>query len=186
MNTVKKLIVISSIFFSGFILANDEKPIYFHGGVTNGTCDTQVIIDGESKDTIDLGVISINDFKHDTKITGSLGSIIPGPADIDYIEFSLAPVDGSNCPINSVYFSLTGLNEDKYPDVLQTNSEMHVGIEVLFNDGSSILNKPFQNTQNNFDATTREIKLKANFFATSSIVNAGLVKATAVYQTLYL
>lgn len=141
--------------FSCFILADDEKPIYFHGGVTNGTCDTQVIIDGESKDTIDLGVISINDFKHDTKITGSLGSIIPGPADIDYIEFSLAPVDGSNCPIESVYFSLTGLNEDKYPDVLQKNSGIHVGIEVLFYDGSSILNKSFQNTKNNFDVTTK-------------------------------
>ncbi|EAS44351.1 hypothetical protein C9J48_05165 [Photobacterium profundum] len=181
--------LLTSLLFSAFTeAAIDEKPIYIKGALGTITCDTVIFVNGEEKEIINLGVISINDFTKESNIHGTPGSIVPGPANVDYTAFSLAPINAADCPATTAQISLKARNVEHFPNVIQSDAtdETKVGVEVLMNDGTRVLNQSWVAADTNFDATTKAITLKANFYATTPTVTAGKVEATAVYQILYL
>lgn len=170
---MNKSIIVLFLVFSCFSQASIEKELYIYGGITNGTCDTQVVIEGKAKDDINLDNISI----YNDKVVSNRSEQVYS------VGFYLVPVDGSYCPKELFYFNLTGKNQKKSLFGLKSNSNMNIDISF------KKISKEFKNQydkKENFDYLIKKISLRSDFFSISSIVDAGKVKATIIYQISYL
>ncbi|HIF9385246.1 fimbrial protein [Photobacterium damselae] len=151
--------------------------INFSGAITDATCDTGIIVDGNTVNFVELPVITVADFG-----TGASESTETP------VEFQIAPLDPTTCDAKTAALSLTGKAVSGFDDVLISNeiTTTNVGIQVKFADDSSLLNKGYTDAAGNFDATTKGVKLHANYFKTTEAANPGLVTSVANYQIAYL
>lgn len=151
--------------------------INFSGAITDATCDTGIIVGGNTVGFVELPVITVADFG----AGASESTETP-------VEFQIAPLNPTECDASTAALSLTGKTVDASKNVLTSNeiATTNVGIQVTFADGTSLLNQGYTNAAGNFDTTTKGVKLHANYFKTSEKANPGLVTSVANYQIAYL
>ncbi|MGF1875206.1 hypothetical protein L4D77_07750 [Photobacterium frigidiphilum] len=157
--------------------------VNFTGAITAQTCDTGIIVDGNDVAFVELPVITTSDFG-----TGASESTETP------VAFGIAPLNPDDCPATTAALSLTGKTVASNGDILEntldigmaTDKATGVGVQVLFDDKTSLLNKGYVDAGTNFDKVTKAVNLSANYFRTTEKANAGLVASVASYQMAYL
>ncbi|MGF1793511.1 hypothetical protein L4D21_23235 [Photobacterium profundum] len=151
--------------------------VNFTGAITAQTCDTGIIVDGNDVAFVELPVITTSDFG-----TGASESTETP------VAFGIAPLNPDDCPATTAALSLTGQTVTGFSDVLTSDeiATTNVGVQVLFNDKTPLLNKGYVDAGTNFDKVTKAVNLSANYFKTTEEAKAGLVTSVASYQIAYL
>ncbi|UJF18684.1 hypothetical protein L0B53_17005 [Vibrio sp. SS-MA-C1-2] len=177
-NRTKQMVAICSILLSSASYgAGNSGVVNFNGMITNTTCDTKIVVDGAEVGFVDLGIVSTTDFNNQV-----------GKPTVSDVKFAVAAVDPTSCLANTASINLVGQGVSGFDDVLSSDdiATTHVGVQVLFDDDTQVLNKGLVPADTNFDFESQAIQMKANFFATEVQTFAGSVKSNATYQIVYL